>query len=148
MSEPHLHLVPRSRVLLHTSSPSCCSHRYTARADSCCPKNAARSPVRNPSSPSPHLGRRRTWRCGRCRARPPANAAIALRSESPSALCMLRLPVASPTSFPRAGPPSPHQRGACAESRSKLTSQSFPSATSASTRTTFAGHLPEPPPHP
>jgi hypothetical protein len=75
-----------------------------------------------------------------------ADAAVALCGESPSTLRMLRLPIASPTSFLHTGPPSPYQRGACAESHSKLTPPSFPSTTSTSTQTTFASHLSEPPP--
>jgi hypothetical protein len=51
VSEPHIHLVPRLCVLLHTSSPSCRARWYTAQADSSCPKNATRSALRNPSSP-------------------------------------------------------------------------------------------------
>jgi hypothetical protein len=55
-----------------------------------------------------------------------ADATIALHCDSPSMVCMLRLSVASPTSFPCVGPSSPRQRRACTDSRSKPTSLSFP----------------------
>jgi hypothetical protein len=102
MSEPRLHLVPgyASSSMRHLSP-------------------AVHVPVYN-------SGRQILSEERRSKSCPKPFIAVTLHGELPSALHMLRLPVASSTSFPCAGPPSPHQRIACAESCSKLTSPSFP----------------------
>jgi hypothetical protein len=108
MLEPRLHLVPRSCVLLHASSIFCCACAGIQLG----PTDLVRrtSPkVLSETLHHRHLARAAGERVAMAVVEldRQADAAVTLHGELPSTLHMLRLPVASPTSFPCAGPPSP-----------------------------------------
>jgi hypothetical protein len=106
VSEPRLHLARRPCILLHVSSPSCHTCRYTARADSSS-KNAA------PSSPSPHPGKRAvTPRLSWLTAWSSLRIAFTSRPPENASLWSLSSLTAKPT-LPSPSTVSKHPRSAC-----------------------------------